>query len=250
VKRRHLIALPVAVAALVPACGGDDSDGRAVHVFAAASLKGAFTDIAAAFETEHADVDIVTNFAGSSALVTQIVEGAPTDVFASADMANMGRLTEAGGVAGEPVVFATNRAELVVAAGNPRGIEGLAALRDSALVLVTCAPVVPCGAYAADVFARAGVAVQPDSLEENVGAVLTKVVSGEADAGIVYTTDVLAAGDAVTGVTIPPEHNVVAEYPIAVTSAADHPDVARAFVDFATGPEGRAILAAYGFGAP
>lgn len=251
--RRYRIASPAALAAVVLAavagCGGDSGD-RAVHVFAAASLSGAFTEIATAFEAEHADVEVVTNFAGSSALVTQIVEGAPADVLAAADTATMSRLADAEGVAAESRVFATNRVELVVAPGNPLGIDGLAALGDPALVVVTCAPVVPCGAYATEAFARAGVIVQPDSLEENPGAVLTKVVAGEADAGIVYATDVGAAGDTVAGVPIPPEHNVTAEYPIAVTSAADDPELAQTFVEFVAGPAGQSILASYGFGAP
>jgi molybdate transport system substrate-binding protein len=247
---RHRVARLIAVAAFAPACGGGDAGTAELHVFAATSLTGAFTEIVAEFEAEHTSVDVVPNFAGSSALVSQIAEGAPADAFASADVANMERLAEAGGVAGDPVVFATNRAEIVVAAGNPLGIAGLADLADASLVLVTCAPEVPCGAYAADVFARASVAPQPDSLEENVGAVVAKVTAGEADAGIVYATDVIAAGAAVTGVPIAPEHNVVAEYPIAVTSAADDPTVAGAFVDFVTGPEGRAILASFGFGVP
>jgi molybdate transport system substrate-binding protein len=240
----------IAAVALASACAGDDSGGRDLHVFAAASLAGAFSEIATAFEAAHAGVDVVINVAGSSALVTQITEGAPADVFAAADVANMVRLAEAGGVAGEPLVFATNRAEIVVAPGNPLSIEGVAALADPALLLVTCAPEVPCGAYAADVFARAGVAAQPDSLEQNVGAVMTKVVAGEADAGVVYATDVVAAGDTAEGVPIPPEHNVVAEYPIAVTSATEQPELARAFVDFVAGPEGQATLASHGFGAP
>jgi molybdate transport system substrate-binding protein len=254
VDRRYRIASSAALAAVVLAavvagCGGD-SGARAVHVFAAASLSGAFAEIATAFEAEHADVDVVTNFAGSSALVTQIVEGAPADVFAAADTITMERLADGDGIAAEPRVFATNRVELVVAPGNPLGIDGLAALGDPALIVVTCAPVVPCGAYATEAFARAGVTVQPDSLEENPGAVLTKVVAGEADAGIVYATDARAAGDAVEGVPIPPEHNVTAEYPIAVTSAADDPELAEEFVTFVAGPAGQSILASYGFGAP
>ena len=248
--RLRIAALVAVVSVALAACGDGDSDDRAVRVFAAASLSGAFTEIATAFEAEHAGVEVVTNFAGSSALVTQIAEGAPADVFAAADTITMERLAEADGIAAEPRVFATNRLELVVAAGNPLDIDGLAALGDPALVVVTCAPVVPCGAYAAEAFARAGVTVQPDSLEENPGAVLTKVVAGEADAGVVYATDVRAAGAAVEGVPIAAEHNVTAEYPIAVTSAADDPDLAEAFVAFVAGPAGQSMLAAHGFGAP
>jgi molybdate transport system substrate-binding protein len=243
-----VLALTVATAG----CGGDDRDADSgVTVYAAASLTNPFTAIAEAFKRAHAEVDVVTNFAGSSELVAQISNGAPADVFAAADTATMARLVEAGLLLGDPQVFATNSMTIVVEHGNPLGIARVADLADPGTVLVVCALEVPCGAYAAEVFEQAGVAAAPDSYEENVKAVLTKVALGEADAGLVYATDVTAAGEgAVTGVAIPSDINVVAEYPIAVTTATTARAAALAFVEFVAGPEGQAILAEYGFGAP
>ncbi len=162
----------------------------------------------------------------------------------------MAKLTDADGTTGDPEVFATNSAEIIVAPGNPLAIGGVEDLADPALIVVTCAPEVPCGAYAAEVFANAGVTVTPDSLEENVKAVVTKVTLGEADAGIAYATDVQAAGADASGVKIPADINVVAEYPIALTAGTTDRDGAQAFIDFVTGAVGQSILADYGFTAP
>ena len=234
-----------APAASVP--GGVSGD---ITVFAAASLTAAFTDIGDAFMSEHPDAKVTFNFAGSSELVAQIGEGAPADVFASADLGNMATLTDAGNNASAPVVFATNVAQIIVAPGNPLGITGVADLADDDLIVVVCAPEVPCGKYAAAVFEHAGVVVTPKSLEENVKAVVAKVVLGEADAGIVYATDVIAAGADAEGVDIPADVNVVAEYPIALVEATPNPAGAQAFVDFVNSDQGQKILAAYGFLAP
>lgn len=235
------------------ACGSDGTarDGAApadVTVFAAASLTTAFTELGDAFTAANPGAEVTLSFAGSSELVAQIREGAPADVFASADLANMAVLTDADLVDGEPETFATNAAEIIVEAGNPRGVTGVADLANDDLVVVQCAPEVPCGAYAEQVFANAGVTVTPSSLEQNVKAVATKVLLGEADAGIVYRTDVLAAGDGADGVAIPDDVNVVAEYPIALL--ADAPDSlgGRAFIDFVLSAAGQDILADAGFG--
>ena len=152
--------------------------------------------------------------------------------------------------AGDPVVFATNRAEIIVAPGNPEGISGVVDLGRDDLIVVQCAVEVPCGRYAQEIVDRAGVAVTPRSFEENVRSVATKVVLGEADAGIVYVTDVRAAGEDATGVGIPAESNVVAEYPIVVTADSSNRSAAERFVEFVTGPQGRRILTSYGFGTP
>ena len=221
-----------------------------VTVFAAASLTDAFTEVGEAFSVANPEATATFNFAASSALVQQITEGAPADVYASADQPNMQKLVDAGGNATEPVVFATNRLAIVVAPGNPKGIATLADLASPDVALVLCAEQVPCGRFAIEVLTNAGVAATPKSLEENVRAVLTKVELGEADAGIVYVTDVLAAGDQAEGVEIPTEQNALAEYPIAVTTEAGNPDAAAAFVAFVTGPDGQAILEEYGFGQP
>ena len=243
----------VAVGLVAASCGSgdggsDDSSGGNVTVFAAASLTAAFTELGDAFTAANPDVEVTFNFAGSSDLVAQISDGAPVDVFASADLANMSKLADAGLAAGEPATFATNTAEIVVEPGNPLGIAGVADLADSDLIVVLCAPEVPCGAYAEQVVANAGTTVTPSSYEENVKAVVTKVTLGEADAGIVYRTDVIAAGDAAQGVPIPDDINVVAEYPIALVSDAPNAAGAQAFIDFVLGPAGQGIVAAYGFG--
>ncbi len=254
-----LTVLGVAALAAV-GCGGGDASGTAgssgdavngeVTVFAAASLTDAFTELGAAFEAAHPGATVMFNFAASSELAAQIGEGAPADVFASADLANMGKLTDAGDAASDPVVFATNLAEIVVEPGNPRGITGVADLADQDLVVISCAPEVPCGRYAQRILDNAGVTVTFASLEENVRAVVSKVTLGEADAGIVYATDVLAAGDAVDGVAIPADVNVVAEYPILVTDESRNPQAANAFVDLVRSDEGQAILRSYGFVSP
>jgi molybdate transport system substrate-binding protein len=221
-----------------------------VNVFAAASLKDAFTEAATAFEEANPDAKVTLNFAASSALAQQIDEKAPADVFASADQANMRKVIDAGGISGTPQVFATNSLEIIVAPGNPKGIAGLADLSRSGLIYVTAGPDVPIGTYAAQALQKAGVTVSPSSLEADVKAVVTKVTSGEADAGIVYATDVKAAGSKAAGVTIPTELNVVATYPLGVTIEAANPEGAAAWAAFITGAEGQAILATYGFGAP
>ena len=243
-------------------CGGDDDAANAladsdasnvsgeVVVFAAASLTDAFTELGDVFEDAHPDVSVTFNFAGSSELAAQIVEGAPADVFAAADSDNMAKITDAGSSGGDPVTFASNRAQLVVATENPLGITGVGDLANDDLVLVVCAPQVPCGGYATQIFEHAGLVPTADSYEENVRAVLGKVVLGEADVGIVYATDVTAAGDDVDGVDIPADVNVVAEYPIAVTAEASNPVAAQAFVDFVVGGAGQAILESFGFGSP
>jgi molybdate transport system substrate-binding protein len=249
-------ALPaLALGLAVTACGSDGSDGSSgastdVTVFAASSLTAAFTEIGDAFMAEFPDVDVTFNFAASSELATQIGQGAPADVFASADLDNMARLTAADDIGSEPVVFTTNLAAIIVAPGNPEGITGVADLADEDLVVVQCAPEVPCGAYAARIFENAGVTVTPKSLEENVKAVVTKVTLGEADAGIVYVTDVIAAGEDAEGVEVPADVNVVAEYPIALTAEAPEAEAGEAFIEFVTGEQGQEILESYGFVAP
>lgn len=239
------VAALVVFAWAIAGCGGDPSGGDDLTVFAASSLTEAFTAIGAEYERVHPDADLTFNFASSSDLARQAVEGAQGDVFVSADAANMAKVTEAGIADGAPIVFASNRAEIIVAPDNPLGIERIEDLTDPELVVVVCAPEVPCGRYAADVFDAAGIEVTPDSLEENVKAVVSKVTLGEADAGIVYATDVRSAGDAATGVPIPGEINVTAEYPIVAIG-----DEGADFVDFVLAPAGQQLLASFGFGAP
>ena len=221
-----------------------------VTVFAATSLTAAYTEIGDAFKTSNPDANVVFNFAASSDLVTQINQGAAADVFASADTANMKKLTDGGGNAAEPQVFATNSLQIIVQPGNPKGIKTLADLANPGIIYVTCAPEVPIGKYAQQALDSASVTVTPASLEENVKGIVTKVTLGEADAGIVYTTDVIAAGDKAEGIDIPEENNVIATYPVAVTKAAPNPTGAQAFVDFVMSEQGQKILASHGFTSP
>ena len=220
-----------------------------ITVFAASSLSGAFTTIGAGFEKSHPGTMVKFSFAGSSSLAAQIQQGAIGDVFASADQPNMQRLVDAGLTAESPQVFARNALEIVVGKGNPKHITSLADLARSGFVVVLCAPAVPCGRYAAQALQKAGVAAKPASLEADVKAVLGKVALGEADAGIVYVTDVKAAGAGVDGVAIPPALNVVADYPIALLKDSQNSALARAFVGYVLA-DGRRILTQYGFTNP
>lgn len=244
--RRRIAAALVAVALLggcsIPA--GDNS--KRLTVFAAASLTEAFSDLAAAFEDENPGVEVTLSFAGSPDLAAQIEAGAGAEVFASADEANMQRIVEGGFAAGTPEVFATNRLTIVVEAGNPKSITGLADLARHDLIVSLAAPEVPAGKYAAEMLEGAGIVVEADSLEVDVKAVLARVSLGEADAGIVYNTDVAAAGDEVIEVPIPKEQNVAAGYPIVALDGAD--PLAATFVRFVLSNEGRVALRASGFG--
>jgi molybdate transport system substrate-binding protein len=255
---RHLIPLLTATAVALAACGdtastsahkGAVAQGEVV-VFAASSLTEAFTALGDAFTAANPDAHVTFNFAGSSDLVTQINEGAPSDVFVSADDSNMTKITDASLNATDPVVIARNTFAIIVEKGNPQGITGVADLANSNLVVVLCADTVPCGKGAVKILANAGVTVTPKSLEDKVKGVVTKVTSGEADAGIVFVTDVKAAAASADGVDIPADVNVISDYPIVVTKDAQNPTAAQAFIDFVNSAAGQAILAQYGFLAP
>jgi molybdate transport system substrate-binding protein len=246
------------------ACGGDggtggtgstDSTGSAgdrelsgeLLVSAAASLTDAFHELGTAFEEAHPDLTVTFNHAASSTLATQMAEGAPADVFAAADPIQMDVVDDEGLVE-ERAVFTTTRLGIVVEAGNPLGIETLSDLTDDEVVLVLAAPEVPAGRSAAAMLEAEGIAVTPSSLEVDVRATLGRVELGEADAAIVYRSDIVTAEDTVEGVAIPDDQNVVVEYPIAASVAARNPDAADAFIAFVRGPDGQAALAAAGFG--
>ncbi|MDU0288901.1 molybdate ABC transporter substrate-binding protein [Saccharothrix longispora] len=250
----RLLAAPVLVAASVlVACGDAEAPDRGagrVTVFAAASLTGVFTELGEEFEAANPGVEVVFNFGGSSSLAQQIAQGAPVDVFASAAPANMRQVVESGDVTATPVTFARNALRIAVPRGNPAGITGLADFADADATIALCAEQVPCGAAAKAVFDAAGVTPRPDTLEQDVKAVLTKVRLGEVDAALVYLTDVRSAGDAVEGIDFPEAGRAVNDYPIA--PLADAPDAAgaRAFVDFVLSDAGRAALTGAGFLAP
>jgi molybdate transport system substrate-binding protein len=219
-------------------------------VFAASSLTDAFGALGKALEAANPGTRITFSFGGSSALVAQLQQGAPADVFASADQPNMKKLTDAGLQAEPPVDFATNKLKIVVPKGNPKHIASLSDLARPGVIVALCAPSVPCGSFAAQALQKAGVSVSPASLEDSVRGVLSKAQLGEIDAGIVYATDVLAGGDKVQGISIPDQVNPIAVYPIAVLQSAQNPAGARAFQSFVRSPAGQAVVARYGFLAP
>jgi molybdate transport system substrate-binding protein len=234
----------------IPGASASDELTGTVTVFAAASLTATFTELGKRFEAAHPGTTVTFSFAGSSDLVTQITEGAPADVFASADETNMTKATAAGVTAGKPVDFATNVLAIAVPPGNPAHIKSFADLARPGVKTVVCAPQVPCGSATAQVEASSGVTLTPVSQESSVTDVLGKVSSGEADAGIVYATDVEGAGSKVQPVPFPEASGAVNTYPIVALKDAHDAKLAAAFVDFVAGPDGRKVLAAAGFGAP
>lgn len=229
-----------------PASGQPSGD---LVVFAAASLTEAFRELAEAFETAHPQVTVRLNLAGSQQLAGQLVEGAPGDVFASADLVQMRRVAGAGLLASPPEVFAGNELRIVVEDGNPHHIGGLADLARRELIVVFAAPHVPAGRYARAALDHAGVDVHADSLEVDVRQVVAKVALGEADAGVVYATDVAATDGEVDEVALPAAHQITARYAIAALSGSANTRAAKAFVRFVQ-TRGRSILAGHGFRRP
>ncbi|MBK4346356.1 molybdate ABC transporter substrate-binding protein [Lacisediminihabitans changchengi] len=227
-----------------------DTLSGSITVFGAASLTKTFTKLAANFQKLHPGVTVATSFAGSADLVTQITAGAPADVFASADTKNMDKLTTASLVEGTPVDFATNVLEIAVPPSNPANITDFADLAKPGVKTVICAPAVPCGAATLTVETATGVKLSPVSEETAVTDVLGKVSSGQADAGLVYVTDVTGAGSSVKGIPFADSSKAVNTYPIAALKASKTPKVAQAFIDYVTGKVGQKVLADAGFGKP
>jgi molybdate transport system substrate-binding protein len=271
VSRRRVplgAAAATLVLSLAVACGGgqagpgaDGPSGGAaptssasgtstLTVFAAASLKQTFSTLGTTFEAQHPGTTVTFGFAGSSDLVTQLQQGAPADVFASADTKNMQKAVDDALVAGSPVDFATNTLEIAVPPDNPAGITSFADLAKPGVKVVVCAPQVPCGAAAATIEQRTATDITPVSEENAVTDVLGKVESGEADAGLVYVTDVQGAGDKVKGIPFAESREAVNTYPIATLAGSEEPDLAGEFVQLVTGSEGRQVLGAAGFGTP
>jgi molybdate transport system substrate-binding protein len=232
--------LGVALLLVLASCGGGDGEST-VRVFAAASLTDVFAEIADAFGEEHPDVDVQLEFGPSSGLATQIREGAPADVFASADEAAMADATDAGAGA---TPFAANSLVLAVPSGNPGGVGAVDDLADPSLLVGLCVVEVPCGRAARTLLDSIGVAASVDSFEPDVRALLTKLEEGELDAGLVYRTDVDAAGDSVEAVEVPGADDVVNVYPIVALSDEE---AAANFVAFVLSEEGQAILGRAGF---
>src|SRR5256885_2609927 len=251
---RAWLAIATAGALLVVACASPNATVtpqiKDLNVFAVASLTDAFNKAGDEFAKSNARVRFIFNFGSSSTLATQITNGAPADVFASADEANMQKIVDGKLTDGAPALFAGNRLAIAVAAGNPKQVAALADLARPGLVVVLAAPTVPAGRYAVDSLAKAGVKITPASQELDVRSVLNKVALGEADAGIVYATDVLSAGARVGSVAIPVQQQIVARYPVAVVTGAKNPQLARAFVDYLVSEDGQRLLAGFGFSRP
>lgn len=232
---------------VITACAGGGE--HRILVSAAASLTDVFTELEARFEAENPGVDVVLNLAATSTLRRQILEGAPADVFASADLPNMELVADAGLIADDFEVFAANRLQIAVAEGNPTAVTGLADFADAARLVGLCVETAPCGRLARLALDSAGITPSLDSEEPHVRALLTKIASGELDAGVVYATDVRTE-PAVQGIDIPPEHNLENQYAIAVLADTSEPALASAFVEYVMSPSGQAVLADHGFGRP
>lgn len=230
-------------------CSGSPATSDTLVVYAAASLQEPFEELGEQFEAAHDGVAVQFSFAGSSTLVAQLREGAPADVFASANTQNMDKLTGADLQDAEPVDFATNTLMIAVPAGNPAGVIDLASLTEDGLELVVCAPAVPCGDATETVEEAAGLEFSPASEEQSVTDVLGKVTSGQADAGLVYVTDVRKAGDEVEGIAFPESDSAVNTYPITTVAGSENTALGDEFIDLVTGADGQEVLAEYGFAA-
>lgn len=266
---RRAAALAAATALVLAGCGGEDSDSDSsgssegagssgsaasavkgkVTVFAAASLKESFTTLKKDFEKKNPDAEVVLNFGPSSGLATQISQGAPVDVFASAAPKNMDQVTTSGDAA-DPTTFASNRMALVTPPKNPGKVSALKDLTRSGLKVAVCQAQVPCGGVAADVFKKAKLDVKPATEEVDVKAVLTKVQLGEVDAGMVYVTDAKAAGSKVHTIDIDDSQNASTAYPIAALKKAPNAAGAKAWIALVTSKTGQDVLAKAGFAPP
>ncbi|MBA8793071.1 molybdate transport system substrate-binding protein [Friedmanniella endophytica] len=258
-----LAGLLVAATALA-GCGGSGSPAGApspggssatavtgsITVLAAASLTGAFDRIGRDFEAAHPGTTVTFSYGSSATLAASITNGAPADVFAAASEKTMQTVSSAGDTASTPTPFVSNTLEIAVPKGNPGGITGLRDFADAGKKIALCAPQVPCGAAAQQVFAKAGITPRPDSYETDVKAALQKVASDEVDAALVYRTDVIAAPGSVQGIAFPEARSVVNVYPIATLTGARNPTAATAFVRYVESAAGQQVLADAGFAKP
>jgi molybdate transport system substrate-binding protein len=265
IMRRYVVIAAGLAAVAVAGCGSSSSSSPAasssstrstgvsttgaITVFAAASLQGTFTQLGKQFEAAHPGSKVTFSFGPSSGLATQIMNGAPADVFASAAVANMNQVVKAGDAQG-PSDFARNKMEVAVPPGNPGHVSSVDSLTKSSVKVAVCQPQVPCGVVAKEVFKNAGISVTPVTQETDVKSVLTKVELGDVDAGMVYVTDVKAAGSKVKGVKIASSDNATTTYPIATIAKSSHASTARAFVNYVLSPTGQRVLTAAGFESP
>src|SRR6201987_1722126 len=257
--RRFTLAIAALGAIAVAGCGssggsnsstsGSSSSTGTITVLAAASLTGSFTQLGKQFETAHKGDTVKFSFGPSSGLATEITSGAPADVFASAAPANMDTVVKAGD-ASNPQDFAKNTAEVAVPPANPAKVTSVSDLAKSSVKVALCQPQVPCGVVASEVFKNAGITVKPVTLQPDVKSVLTQVELGNVDAGMVYVTDVKAAGSKVKGVAIPASENASTLYPIASISDSKEKAVAQSFVSYVLSPAGQSVLTAAGFQKP
>ena len=250
---RPLRALALAVVATfglaATGCSSSTSDSAStatttITVGAASSLTDVFIAIGDQFTQAHPDIEVRFSFAASSAIAEQITQGAPLDVFASAGTTSMQPLVDGGQVTGA-TAFATNSLQIATPPGNPAGVTGLADL--TKVTVVVCEEQVPCGVAAQKLFEANSLTISPVSLEPDVRSVLAKIEADEADAGVVYVTDVKAAGGMVVGIPIPAEQNVTSTYQAGVVKESTHGDAAAAFVAYLASPEAQAVLASAGF---
>jgi molybdate transport system substrate-binding protein len=266
--RNVVVGLATAATLTTAACGGSSGNGGSgsapssasssaatkvtgdLNVFAAASLTETFTTIGHDFEAANPGAKVTFNFAGSSALATQINQGAPADVFASAAPANMKTVTDAGNADGTPATFVKNQLVIAVPKGNPKGIKALSDLTPPGVKVALCAPQVPCGAAAQTALKAAGVQLTPVTLEQDVKAALSKVRLGEVDAALVYRTDAKADQSDVDGVEFPESAGAINEYPIVVLKNAKNQAAAKAFVAWVESDKGKKVLSDAGFQAP
>ncbi|BAL87709.1 putative ABC transporter substrate-binding protein [Actinoplanes missouriensis 431] len=256
--RFAVAGLAVLLTSSLAACGGETTDsagtaaagpgsaGGPVTVFAAASLTESFTTLGKQFESAHPGSTVTFNFGGSSALATQINEGAPADVFASAAPKNMQAVTDAG----TPTTFVRNQLVIAVGKGNPQGVTGLTDLTKPDLKVALCADAVPCGAATKTATTAAGVTITPVTLEQDVKAALAKVKLGEVDAALVYRTDAKASAADIDAIEFPESATAMNDYPIAVLKTARNPAGGQAFVDYVLSAEGTKVLIEAGFQAP
>jgi len=248
---RRALVIALAPISFFTACSSSHSQSSStLEVYAASSLATPFSYAGLAYEKAHPGVKVEFNLGSSSDLARFVQEGAPADVFASADIANMDKVESKDLLDSQAVIFATNYLEIIVEKGNPLDISSLEDLTNPDLIFVTANPDVPIGRYTAEVLKKAGVSMTPDSFESNVKGIMLKVASGEADAGIVYHSEVVASDGQVEGVQIPTEFNIVAKYPIGIIKNSTNKKQAQGFVDFLLSPEGQALLTQYGFGIP
>ncbi|MFE0803431.1 molybdate ABC transporter substrate-binding protein [Streptomyces sp. NPDC058812] len=254
-----LLALSACSSSSGPDAGSDSAGSSSsssskvsgqVTVFAAASLKESFTTLGEQFEKRHPGTEVTFNFAGSDTLAASVTGGAPADVFASASPGTMATVTDAGAADGTPSTFVRNQLEIATLPGNPDKISSLKDLTGSGLKVVLCDESVPCGAAAQKALEAGGLRLTPVSYEQDVKAALTKVELKEADAAVVYKTDVKAAGGEVTGVDFPESAKAVNDYPIALLEEAPNADAGKAFIELVKSAEGQRVLTAAGFGTP